>query len=109
VQFVIAVTGKYLTEVDLDGRPRGSRIIMRVVGSYGYAARGVILAVLGQRLIRAGIDHSPGTAADTDTAFDVIGGPGFGDVAFFFVAIGTISYGLFMYATAKYYQFREDD
>lgn len=42
---------------------------------------------------------------DTDTAFDFIGGGVVGDSAFFVVALGTIAYGLFMLANARYYQF----
>lgn len=76
---------------------------------WGYAARGVILAVLGYFLIGAALSRDPSRVGDTDTAFDTIGGGFVGDAAFFLVALGTVAYGGFMYAAALFYRFQTAD
>jgi hypothetical protein len=79
--------------------------ILHGLAWYGYAARGVILCVLGYFLLTAGMTHDAAAAGDTDTAFDFIGGGLVGDSAFFLVALGTVAYGVFMYCCAAYYRF----
>jgi hypothetical protein len=46
--------------------------------------------------------------AFADTAFDFVGGGLVGDTAFAIVALGTIAYGVFMYANAWHYRFEAD-
>lgn len=105
LQFVLLFRRGYTTELDLDGRSPGLRRAIHALAWYGYTARGVILGVLGYFLLRSAWTHDPSQAGDTDTAFDFIGGGVIGDSAFFVVAVGTIAYGVFMYANAKYYRF----
>lgn len=108
LQFALVASRAYTTEVQMADAGRGVRRLIHALAAYGYAARGVILAVLGWFLVRAALTHDPEAAGDTDTAFDFIGGGLAGDTAFFFVAVGTIAYGAFMYLNAWFYRFEKD-
>jgi hypothetical protein len=107
IQFALIYRQAYTLEIDLEERSRTARRVIHVLAGYGYAARGVILSVLGYFLITAAVTSNPAAAGDTDTAFDFIGGGLIGDSAFFVVALGTIAYGIFMYTCAGYYEFEK--
>jgi hypothetical protein len=105
VQFWLVIQQCYTRDIRMRPRTRAGARLLRVIGAYGYAARGVILCVLGYFFVKGAISHNPAVVGDTDTAFDFIGGGLVGDTAFAIVAIGTIAYGLFMYANAWLYRF----
>jgi hypothetical protein len=107
VQFGLVYRQAYSLEILLEERSRGTRRLIHFLAGYGYAARGVILGVLGYFLLNAAVRRDPTAAGDTDTAFDFIGGGWVGDTAFFVVAVGTVAYGIFMYTCAAFYQFRK--
>jgi hypothetical protein len=107
LQVGLIVRRSYAIEIDLDGRSPAMRRLIHALAWAGYAARGVILSVLGWFLVRAATTLDPEEVGDTDTAFDFIGGGIAGDSAFFLVALGTVGYGLFMYLAAAFYKFRK--
>jgi hypothetical protein len=107
LQFAVIARRSYAMEIGLESCSRTVRGTVHALASYGYAARGVILGVLGYFLIRGALRHDPSAVGDTDTAFDFIGGGTIGDSAFFIVALGTIAYGFYMYACARYYRFEK--
>jgi hypothetical protein len=109
LQVVVLVRGSYLMEIGLEGCRAAVRRTVHGLAWYGFAARGVILAVLGYFVVRGAIRHDPSEVGDTDTAFDFIGGGAVGDSAFFVVAVGTIAYGFYMYACAYYYKFERTE
>jgi hypothetical protein len=104
-QGVLLLRRSYTIEINLDERTPGVRRAIHALAWYGYAARGVITALLGYFLLRGGLSHDASRVGDTDTAFDTIGGGLIGDSAFFVVAVGTVAYGVFMYACALFYKF----
>lgn len=104
-QFVVLGRRSYRSDVRMDDASPQARRAVDALAWYGYASRGVILSILGYFLIVSATTRNAEAAGDTDTAFDFIGGGLIGDWAFFVVAVGTIAYGLFMYACAKYYRF----
>lgn len=104
-QAVLLVRRSYTIEINLDDRTPAVRGFIHALAWYGYAARGVIIALLGYFLLRGGLNEDASRVGDTDTAFDTIGGGLIGDSAFFVVAVGTVAYGLFMYACALFYRF----
>jgi hypothetical protein len=108
LQFWLVARRAYTLEIDLDSRSRGTRRLIHVLAWAGYSARGIILAVLGYFLIRGALRRDPEEVGDTDTAFDFIGGGLAGDTAFFFVALATVGYGVFMYLCAAFYRFRKE-
>lgn len=106
-QFVLVARRSYASDIRIAPRTPRARTIIHALAWYGYAARGVILCVLGYFLVKAAATHDPEAAGDTDTAFDFIGGGLAGDSAFAIVALGTIAYGLFMSACAVWYRFEK--
>jgi hypothetical protein len=106
VQIALMVRRSYAREIEFDERGPLARSVIHGLAWFGFSARGVILGVLGYFLVRSAWTHNPSAAGDTDTAFDFIGGGTVGDTAFFIVALGTIAYGLFMFANARYYRFQ---
>jgi hypothetical protein len=107
LQFGLVASGGYTTEIRIAPRGPTMRALIHALAWYGYAARGVILCVLGYFLVQAALARDPEAVGDTDTAFDFIGGGVIGDSAFLLVALGTIAYGVFMYFNAAFYQFRK--
>lgn len=106
VQLVLVARRSYARDVALDERSPRVRGLIHGLAMYGYAARAAILGVFGYFFITSARTHDPSAVGDTDTAFDFIGGGIVGDSAFFVVAIGTVAYGVFMFACARYYQFQ---
>jgi hypothetical protein len=107
LQIVLIIRRSYTLEINMDDRSPAMRRVIHGLAAAGYAARGVILAVLGYFLVKAATTFNPGEVGDTDTAFDFIGGGVVGDSAFFVVAVATVGYGLFMYLCAAFYQFQK--
>jgi hypothetical protein len=81
-------------------REAGSWLIK--VCRVGIGARGVVFAVIGGFLARAGLAHNANKAADTGEALDVIGNQPFGDWLLGAVAIGLIAYGAYEVVQARY-------
>jgi hypothetical protein len=104
VQFWYVIRRSYAHDIRLSPRTRLGEHLITGLASYGYSARGVILCVLGYFFLRGAASRNPSAVGDTDTAFDFIGGGLVGNTAFAIVAIGTIAYGLFMYANAWLYR-----
>jgi hypothetical protein len=91
-QIYVIVRRRYLTELAIDDCPRAWRAAVHGLAGYGYAARAVILGVLGYFLLEAAWRVDPSAVGDTDSAFDFIGGGMVGDTLFFIVALGTVAY-----------------
>lgn len=102
--------GDHRRRLELDGRGPFARRLFDVLAWAGYGARCAILSVLGSFLLKAAWSWNPDAVGDTDSAFDFLGlgGGPVGNVVFSVVALGTISYGLFMYANAVYFRFGKD-
>jgi hypothetical protein len=107
IQIVLIVRRSYTIEIDMAPRSAAMRRVIHGLAWAGYAARGVILGVIGYFLVKAAATRNPEEVGDTDTAFDFIGGGVVGDSAFFLVALATVGYGIFMYLCAAFYKFRK--
>lgn len=107
VQFWYVLRRSYAHDIRITPRTRGAERVILALASYGYSARGVLLCLLGYFLMRSAVWRNPSAVGDTDTAFDFIGGV-VGNAGFAVVAVGTIAYGLFMYANAWLYRFEAE-
>ena len=105
IQFWLVVRRSYTREIRMRPRSRTVRRIVTVLGAYGYAARGVLLGVIGYFFVEAAVLRTSAVVGDMDTAFDFIGGGLAGNTAFAIVAMGMIAYGVFMYSNAWMYNF----
>jgi hypothetical protein len=107
VQFYYGITRGYKERLDTDDFSSGTKTLIHILAWVGYSARGIILGIIGFFFIKAGVLENARYVVNTDKAFDFIGDH-VGHVYFILVAIGTISYGLFMFALGVTYETEKD-
>ncbi len=71
-------------------------------GRAGYAARGIVLLVVGTFFIIAAVQHDPREAIGLSGALLVLSRQAWGEALLWFVAVGLFLYGAFCFAEAKY-------
>lgn len=103
VQFVYGITKGYGERLAIRHFPSGTKSLIHFLAWYGYAARGIVLGIIGFFFIKAGVVENARYVVNTDKAFDFIGDH-VGHVYFILVAVGTICYGLFMFALGVTYE-----
>jgi hypothetical protein len=72
------------------------------LGRMGYAARGIVFAIIGIFLVVAAIHEDPQAARGLDGALDTLARQPWGSVVLGVVAIGLTAYGFFMFVQARY-------
>lgn len=72
------------------------------LGRFGYAARGVIVFLIGLTLIDAAASYNPAKATGVDGALRTIAGWPFGPVLLILVALGLIAFGVLSFLEAKW-------
>jgi hypothetical protein len=72
------------------------------LGRFGYAAMGVVFAIIGIFLIVAALQHNPGKAKGLDSALLELLRQPFGLVLLAIVALGFIAYGVYSFVEARY-------
>lgn len=97
VQLIYGISKGYKERIDIGHLSDRSKNIIHFTAWYGYIARAIIVGIIGFFFIKAGLTESARHIVNTDKAFDFIGDH-IGGLAFIIVAIGTISYGIFMFA-----------
>lgn len=107
VQFYYGITKGYKERLDVEHLASLIKRLIHLLAAIGYLARGTIIAIIGFFFIKAGIVENADYIVNTDKAFDFIG-DNLGGVCFNLLAIGTIFYGLFMFALAVSYD-RDSD
>jgi hypothetical protein len=107
VQFWYGVKAGYKERINIDHYSRFMQRVVRALAFIGYVARGIILAIAGFFFIKAAVSNNPHYVVNTDKAFDFIGDH-VGHTYFILVAIGTICYGLFMFAHGLAYDIDKD-
>jgi hypothetical protein len=107
VQFLYGFSRGYDERLDIAHFSKMKKNIIHVFAWAGYTARGIILAITGFFLIKAGLTDNSQVVVNTDKAFDFIGDH-VGHVYFILVAIGTILYGFFMFTLGITYNADKD-
>jgi hypothetical protein len=107
IQLVYGVAKGYGERMNASQYRPGARKTVYVLAVAGYIARGIILGIIGFFFIKAGLREKAYYIVNTDKAFDFIGDH-VGHVYFILVAIGTICYGLFMFALGMAYNTGKD-
>ena len=97
VQFFYGITRGYKERLDMAHFKVFTKNVIHFLAWVGYLARGVIVGIIGFFLVKAGASDSADVVVNTDKAFDFIGDH-VGHLYFILIAIGTICYGLFMFA-----------
>lgn len=72
------------------------------LGRVGYAARGIVFAIIGIFLAVAAIKADPQQARGLDGALDTLAQQPWGSVVLGVVALGLTAYGIFMFVQARY-------
>lgn len=80
---------------------------VRVVGTVGYAAKGVALTIVGVLFALAALQADPEEAGGLDAALKTLAGQPFGGVLLVAVAVGLVLYGLYSFARARWARMRE--
>ncbi len=107
VQFFYGITRGYRERLDIANISYSKKKTIFILGMAGYIARGIIIGIMGYFIIKAGITHNAEYAVNTDKAFDFIG-DNVGKIPFAIVALGTIFYGIFMFAMGITYDVDND-
>jgi hypothetical protein len=100
-QIVMALKGKLAKRLETGGlrsmAPTARTWAIRI-SRYGLASRGVLFAIIGGFLVKAGLAHDPRHARGLGGAFRVFDSP----AVLALVALGVISYGLYEAIKARY-------
>lgn len=72
------------------------------LGQFGYAARGIVFAVIGLRIVLAGVTHNPAQAQGFDSALVKLAHAPYGTLLLGGVALGLIAFGVYSAFSARW-------
>lgn len=107
IQLWYGISRGYRERVDIEHFSSIFRHALHMLAWAGYAARGIILGIIGFFFLKAGIHENARYIVNTDKAFDFIGDH-VGHVYFILVAIATTCYGFFMFVQGIAYDTDKD-
>lgn len=107
VQLWYGVTRGYKERLDIVRFSKKVRKTIHFLAWTGYFARSIIVGIIGYSFIKGAVEKSAHYIVNTDKAFDFIGDD-VGHIFFILVAVGTIFYGLFMFALGITYDADKD-
>jgi hypothetical protein len=96
------VTRKFADDLKLGQMHAGARRWFCRAGTFGYAARGLVLGLIGVFLIDAAATYDPKKSKGLDAALATLAEQPYGRVLLAVVALGLISFGLFYFVRARY-------
>lgn len=88
-------TRSFVDDLDLDGRSDALRMTVLVLGSIGYAARGIVFALVGWFLLQAAIDDDPRESGGLDNALKRLAGSDYGPDVLRLLAMGLFTFGVY--------------
>ena len=100
-QLYKAASGKFKNTIKEEEMSKKERATFMRAGRVGYAARGIVLGILGYFLIQAALQSDASEAQGTEGAFNFLSTTG-GPYLMAVVAIGLACYGVFMFFKSKY-------
>jgi hypothetical protein len=107
LQFLYGITKGYKERLDISHFGATKKKVIHIFAWVGYAARGIIVGIIGFFLIKAAILKDAQHVVNTDKAFDFIGDH-VGHLYFILVALGTICYAFFMFLLGATYNSDKD-
>jgi Domain of Unknown Function (DUF1206) len=78
------------------------RLVSGLFGRAGFAARGIVIGLIGAFLVQAAVQHDPRDAVGLDGALQELAQQPHGRVLLALVGAGLLAYGLFGFARARY-------
>ncbi len=97
---------KFLDESDTSEMPPGLRNAYTALGTFGYVARAIVFALVGNGLIRAALDYDAKKAVGLDGALHNLANASYGPPLLWLVAIGLFGFAVFSIADARYHRVR---
>lgn len=98
-QFVVYVVGaEHMERISVSGRAAD---LLRTFGRIGYAARAIVLAIIGGFFLVAAVQHDPNESKGLSGALAELAESGWGRGLLWLVAVGFVLFGLFCFAEAK--------
>ena len=101
---VEGVTHKFEKHLDLNRMSPTTRKVVRVLGTIGTAARGVVFIIAGVFVVRAAYDFDPNKARGLDGALRSLADNSAGPWLLGAAALGLIAFGVYGYAEAVWRQ-----
>lgn len=95
-------TKKFLEDLQGTGGQREVSKAIRGLGTAGYVAKGVAIAVLGALVVFAAVRADAAEATGLDGAFRTIGEQPFGQVLLVLMGVGIAAFGVYLFARARY-------
>ena len=96
------VTRKFMKDLQ---DPGDARTAVEWIGTIGYAAKGVVLAVVGILIIAAAATADPSKSSGLDGGLKTLGSQPYGVFLLAAIAAGLICYGVYSMARARYGRF----
>ncbi len=96
------VTKKFLEDLTGTGGQKEVSTAIRWLGTVGYVAKGVAIAVLGGIFVFAAVRGDASEATGLDGAFRTIGEQPFGPVLLLLTGLGFAAFGAYLFARARY-------
>ena len=93
-QFYQVYAWSVRNQLDLRALSGRQRVLLRWMGRFGLAARGVVFSLIGFLLVRAALRYDPREASGLGEAFLILGQQVLGPWLLASVALGFIAYGL---------------
>jgi hypothetical protein len=98
----VGVTGRFLEWEDLTTRKRTPKAAVKWLGIFGYAAKGLVLAISGAFVILAGVRARADEVRGFDGALAEVANRPYGMVMLFAVALGLLAFGAYSLVLAVY-------
>lgn len=99
-----AYTAAFQRRLDLGGLAAAARIWVIRLGRFGYAARGIVFAIIGLFLVVAGLQRSAAHAKGVSGALQTLLTEPYGHLLAGIVALGFVAFGIYSLAEARYRQ-----
>jgi hypothetical protein len=99
-QIVKGVKQNFTEDLDTGAPP-----LVRRIGTVGYCAKGVALAIIGALFIWAGVSYDPDKAGGMDAALSTVRDQPFGTVLLVIMAVGIAAFAVYCFFWAKQARF----
>ena len=97
-------SGSFMKRIKQQEIPADRQRLIERTGRIGFAARGIVLCIIGYLLLRAALDHNAKAAGGTESAFQFMQSTSI-PYLMGVVALGLICYGIFQFVRARYETF----
>jgi len=108
VLIIRAFAQKFESHLDLAHMNGWERGWLPRLGVVGYAARGVVVALIGAFVVQAAVTFDPNKAAGVDGALKRLVREPYGALLLALVALGLLSFGLFSFVEARWRKVLDD-